>query len=173
MNMDGVAEQVQHDMVADQRNYGWNYDAALPSMWLREGCCSDAEERGFTSHACAASVCQGAIIGGLSLCMICVYNPPHLEASGFHLHSPLCRQRRVTERHAGYRSRMCRSEHVLQLLSSPLSWLSFAPRFSSVDVSPLLSPTLHPHCVTVPSFTELVFACFLMVTDAFIFEPTL
>ncbi len=27
-DMNGGAEQVQHDMVADQRNYGWNYDAA-------------------------------------------------------------------------------------------------------------------------------------------------
>lgn len=117
-DMNGGAAQVQHDMVADQRNYGWNYDAALMQRRWR-----------FTPHACAASVCQGAIIGGLFLCMICVYNPPHLEASGFYLHSPVCRQRRVSERHAGYRSHMCRSELVLQLLSSSLPLLTFALRF--------------------------------------------
>lgn len=46
-------------------------------MWLREGCCSDAEKRGFTPHACAASVCQGAIIGGLSLGVWFVCTTPH------------------------------------------------------------------------------------------------
>lgn len=117
----------------------WGKDAAL------------MQRRGrFTPHACAASVCQGAIIGGLSLCMICVYNPPHLESSGFHPHSRLQAEK-------GYREARRRPfPHVSQwacaataLLPTPLTF------FSYVDVSPLLSPTLHPHCVTVPSFHNL------------------
>lgn len=113
-----------------------------PCDWRKDAALMQRRGR-FTPHACAASVCQGAIIGGLFLCMICVYNPPHLESSGFYLHSPVCRQRRVTERHAGYSSRMCRSELVLQLHSSPTlsayfcSPFPYVLRYSVVAVSHL------------------------------------
>lgn len=135
-DMNGGAAQVQHDMVADQRNYGWNYDAALRSMWLKEGCCSDAEEREVHTTCLRCVSVPGAIIGGLFLCMISVYNPPHLEASGFYLHSPVCRQRRVTKRHAGYRSRMSQwACAATVLLPSPSTY--FCSPFPCVDVSQL------------------------------------
>lgn len=77
--MDGGAAQVQHDMVADQRNYGWNYDAALRSMWLKEGCCSDAEEREVhTACLRCVSVPGGHNWWTLSVYDLCV-QPPTLR----------------------------------------------------------------------------------------------
>lgn len=140
-----------------------------PCDWRKDAALMQRRGR-FTPHACAASVCHSAIIGGLSLSMICVYNPPHLEASGFHLHSPVCRQSRLTERHAGY-------PHVSQwacaataVLPSPSTFFCSpfpCVLFSYVDVSLVLAQLYIPIASHYLLFRTL-YPC-LLSNDAFIF----
>lgn len=115
-----------------------------PCDWRKDAALMQRRGR-FTPHACAASVCHRAIIGGLSLCMVCVYNPPHLEASGFHLHSPVCRRRLPA----------CVAVSLCCNCCPPLSLLSVYCSVIWMSVT-CPSQTLHPHCVTLPSFRNFV-----------------
>lgn len=126
-----------------------------PSDWEEEDAAVMQRRGWFTPHACAASGCQGAIIGGLSLCMICVYNPPLSNASGFHLHSPVHKQKKGYREAAGLPI-----PHVSQwahaaspLLPSPWFSLTF---LCSLSVSRSLRYSdmwMSVHCLYTPTIS--------------------